>query len=197
MFYLLDPEKWERQKHFEYYMQMIPCGYTVTVRLDVENLYQQVKKCGLKFYPAFIYCTGKVVNEKREFKMGVDQEGRPGYFDVMHPNFTIFHKDDHTFSDIWSYYNDDFQTCYQNIINDMETYKDVKGPKGKEGQPPNFFWYLLCAMDEFHRLQHMGANRKTKSISDHYIWKICGRRGQKKAVCCFDDISCIRRWISC
>ena len=44
MFYLLDPEKWERQKHFEYYMQMIPCGYTVTVRLDVENLYQQVKK---------------------------------------------------------------------------------------------------------------------------------------------------------
>ena len=22
---------------------------------------------------------------KREFKMGVDQEGRPGYFDVMHP----------------------------------------------------------------------------------------------------------------
>ena len=56
MFYLLDPEKWERQKHFEYYMQMIPCGYTVTVRLDVENLYQQVKKCGLKFYPSFIYC---------------------------------------------------------------------------------------------------------------------------------------------
>ena len=197
MFYLLDPEKWERQKHFEYYMQMIPCGYTVTVRLDVENLYQQVKKCGLKFYPAFIYCTGKVVNEKREFKMGVDQEGRPGYFDVMHPNFTIFHKDDHTFSDIWSYYDDDFQTCYQNIINDMETYKDVKGPKGKEGQPPNFFCISSCAMDGFHRLQHMGANRKTKSISDHYIWKICGRRVQKKAVCCFDDISCIRRWISC
>ena len=196
MFYLLDPEKWERQKHFEYYMQMIPCGYTVTVRLDVENLYQQVKKCGLKFYPAFIYCTGKVVNEKREFKMGVDQEGRPGYFDVMHPNFTIFHKDDHTFSDIWSYYDDDFQTCYQNIINDMETYKDVKGPKGKEGQPPNFFVSPVCH-GWIHRLQHMGANRKTKSISDHYIWKICGRRGQKKAVCCFDDISCIRRWISC
>ena len=196
MFYLLDPEKWERQKHFEYYMQMIPCGYTVTVRLDVENLYQQVKKCGLKFYPAFIYCTGKVVNEKREFKMGVDQEGRPGYFDVMHPNFTIFHKDNHTFSDIWSYYDDDFQTCYQNIINDMETYKDVKGPKGKEGQPPNFFC-ISCAMDGFHRLQHMGTNRKTKSISDHYIWKICGRRGQKKAVCGLDDISCIRRWISC
>ena len=42
MFYLLDPEKWERQKHFEYYMQMIPCGYTVTVRLDVEKMWIKV-----------------------------------------------------------------------------------------------------------------------------------------------------------
>lgn len=197
MFYLLDPEKWERQKHFEYYMQMIPCGYTVTVRLDVENLYQQVKKCGLKFYPAFIYCTGKVVNEKREFKMGVDQEGRPGYFDVMHPNFTIFHKDDHTFSDIWSYYDDDFQTCYQNIINEYGNIQRCQRTQRKRRTAAKLLLYLLCAMDGFHRLQHMGANRKTKSISDHYIWKICGRRGQKKAVCCFDDISCIRRWISC
>ena len=152
MFYLLDPEKWERQKHFEYYMQMIPCGYTVTVRLDVENLYQQVKKCGLKFYPAFIYCTGKVVNEKREFKMGVNQEGN-------------------------------IQRCQRT--------------QRKRRAAVKLFLYLLCAMDGFHRLQHMGANWKTKSISDHYIWKICGRRGQKKAVCCFDDISCIRRWISC
>lgn len=48
MFYLLDPEKWERQKHFEYYMQMIPCGYTVTVRLDVENLYQPGQKMWIK-----------------------------------------------------------------------------------------------------------------------------------------------------
>ena len=143
MFHLLDSDKWERQKHFEYYMQMIPCGYTVTVRLDVENLYQQVKKCGLKFYPAFIYCTGKVVNEKREFKMGVDQEGRPGYFDVMHPNFTIFHKDDHTFSDIWSYYDDDFQICYQNIIIWKHT-KMSKDPKEKKGSRQTFFVSPVC-----------------------------------------------------
>ena len=28
MFHLLDSDKWERQKHFEYYMQMI-CGKSV------------------------------------------------------------------------------------------------------------------------------------------------------------------------
>ena len=196
MFHLLDSDKWERQKHFEYYMQMIPCGYTVTVRLDVENLYQQVKKCGLKFYPSFIYCAGKVINEKKEFKMGVDQEGRPGYFDVMHPNFTIFHKDDHTFSDIWSYYDDDFQICYQNIINDMETYKDVKGPKGKEGQPPNFFCISCVPWMDF-----TGYSTWYQPEDQIYFQllhlEICGRRWKKKIICCLDDIPCIGRWISC
>ena len=170
---------------------------TVTVRLDVENLYQQVKKCGLKFYPSFIYCAGKVINEKKEFKMGVDQEGRPGYFDVMHPNFTIFHKDDHTFSDIWSYYDDDFQICYQNIINDMETYKRCQRTKRKEGSH-KLLLYFLCAMDGFYRIQHMGTNRKTKSISNYYIWKICGKKMEERKLSAALTISpCIGRWISC
>ena len=68
MFYLLDPEKWERQKHFEYYMQMIPCGYTVTVRLDVENLYQQVKKCGLKFIRHLFTAQEKLSMRKENLK---------------------------------------------------------------------------------------------------------------------------------
>ena len=129
--------------------------------------------------------------------MGVDQEGRPGYFDVMHPNFTIFHKDDHTFSDIWSYYDDDFQTCYQNIINDMETYKDVKGPKGKEGQPPKLLLVSPVCHGWISQATAHGCQPEDQIYFRLLHLEICGRRGQKKAVCCFDDISCIRRWISC
>ena len=71
--------------------------------------------------------------------MGLDAQGRLGYWDIVHPNFTIFHKDDHTFSDIWSDYDPDFGRCYENIVGDMEKYKDQKGPKVKDRQPPNFF----------------------------------------------------------
>ncbi len=177
-------------------MQMDPCGYTVTVRLDVENLYQQVKKSGLKFYPAFIYCTGKVVNERKEnLKWESIRKEDLRYFDVMHPNFTIFHKDDHTFSDIWSYYDDDFQTCYQTVLNDMETYKDVKGPKGKEGQPPNFFCISCVPWMDFTGYSTWGSQPEEPNLFPIITF---GKYVEEaEAVCGFDDISCIRRWISC
>lgn len=139
MFVLIDQEQWERKKHFEYYTEMLPCGYTVTVRLNVEHLYQQTKKHHIKFYPAFIYCAGKAINSMKEFRMGLDEKKNPGFYDVMHPNYTIFHEDDKTFSDLWSYYDEDFEVFYRNITTDMEHYKDCKGPKVRDGQPPNFF----------------------------------------------------------
>ena len=40
--------------------------------------------------------------------MGRDKDGNPGYYDVLHPNYTIFHEDDHTFSDVWTAYTEDF-----------------------------------------------------------------------------------------
>ena len=139
MFRRIDQEKWERKEHYKYYTQKLPCGYSVTVRLDVTNFYDQIKKRGLRFYPAFIACVSRAVNGRREFRMGKDAEGNPGIWDAVHPSYTIFHEDDHTFSDIWSFYDEDFRKCYENIVRDMETYKDCKGPKGKPDQPPNFY----------------------------------------------------------
>ena len=71
--------------------------------------------------------------------MGRDKEGNPGYYDILHPNYTIFHEDDHTFSDVWTGYTEDFKTFYKNMRDDMETYKDVKAVKAKPGQPQNFY----------------------------------------------------------
>lgn len=139
MLRLIDQERWERKKHYEYYTDMLPCGYCVTVRLDVTNLYRQVKDAGYKFYPAFIYCVSKAVNGMKEFRMGRNSQGEPGIWDEVHPNYTIFHEDDHTFSDVWSYYDEDFEKCYHNITEDMEKYKDCKGPKVKGDQPANFY----------------------------------------------------------
>lgn len=138
-FTLIDMEKWERRDHFEYYRTKLKCGYSVTVRLDVTDLRRKAKEKGLKFFPVFVYCVSKVIKEKKEFRMGVDGDGRPGYFDCMHPNYTIFHEDDHTFSDVWTEYTDDFSEFYRNMTGDMERYRDKKGVKVKEGQPRNFY----------------------------------------------------------
>lgn len=100
--------------------------------------FKRNKTTGLRFYPAYIYMASTAVNRIKEMRMAHDSEHRLGYWDECHPSYTIFHKDDHTFSDIWSEYNKDFSVFYQNCIRDMETWKDVKGVKTKPDKPENF-----------------------------------------------------------
>ena len=53
--------------------------------------------------------------------------------------YTIFHNDDHTFSDCWTDFSEDFNIFYQDILKDMATAATKKGIKAKEGQPANFY----------------------------------------------------------
>ncbi len=139
MFNYIDLENWERKEHFEYYRTKIKCGYSCTVQLDVTAFRNKVKTKGLRFYPAFVYCVSNIVNSMPEFRMGVDSEGKPGCYDVSHPNMTIFHEDDHTFSDMWTEYYPDFMDFYKNTTENMDKYKNVKGIKARDNQPASFF----------------------------------------------------------
>ena len=77
----IDRTTWERNSHYDYYTNLLKCGYSVTVSLDITKLHQQVKEKGLKFYPAFVYCVSKQIAVTKEFRMGRDKEGNPGYYD--------------------------------------------------------------------------------------------------------------------
>ena len=102
----VDMDSWERRSHYEYYTNLLKCGYSVTVSLDITKLHRQVKEKGLRFYPVFVYCVSRQIAATKEFRMGRDKDGNPGYYDVLHPNYTIFHEDDHTFSDVWTAYTE-------------------------------------------------------------------------------------------
>ena len=139
MFTKIDMNTWERREHFQYYRETLKCGYSLTASIDVTDFLKKIREKNLKFYPSFVYCVGNVINHTKEFKMGLDEEGNPGYWDVVHPNYTVFHKDDHTFSDMWSCYREDFNEFYQEMVRDMENYGNRKWIKAREGQPPDFF----------------------------------------------------------
>ena len=139
MFTKIDFDQWERKDHYEYYTKLLPCSYSLTAKLDVTTLYKTVKEKGYRFYPAVVYCVTKALNMRKEFRMAVNAEGEVGYWDQVHPNFTIFHEDDHTFSDVWTNYHEEFESFYGEMVEVMETYKDKKGVKVREGQPPNFY----------------------------------------------------------
>lgn len=138
MFHLIDQKTWPRREHFVYYSEKIRTSYQVNYDMDVTTLVTECKDRGLRFYPSMIFCIMKAVNHNSEFRMAINEQGQLGYYDICHPSYTIFHEDDHTFSDIWTTYSNYFPDFYHNAVEDMETYKDKKGIKAKENRPDAF-----------------------------------------------------------
>ena len=136
-FHLLDRAAWPRSEHFDYYIRTVKCRYDLTAHLTVTALRERGKALGLRFYPLLLYITARAINANREFRMGFNEYGAPGYWDFINPSYTIFHDDDKTFSDVWSEYDESFPVFYQNVLHDMETYKDIKGVRAKPGRPAN------------------------------------------------------------
>ena len=139
MFTPIDLTSWPRREHFHYYRNILPCGDSVTVPLDVTALWDQCREKDLKFYPAFIWCVSHTILAHPAFRMGVDAQGNPGTHDVLHPNYTVFHEDDHTFSDLWTEHDEDFSLFYENFLADLAQYGGNHGMKAKPNQPANFY----------------------------------------------------------
>lgn len=144
MFTPIDLSTWPRREHFQYYRSILPCGYSITVRLDVTHFTEMIRQNGLRFYPTFIWSVSHIITKHPAFRMGVDAEGNPGYYDMVNPNYTIFHEDDHTFSDLWTPHSEDFPTFYRAFEEDGKTYGDRHSIKVKEGMTPNFYC-ISCA----------------------------------------------------
>ncbi|MCB6365194.1 chloramphenicol acetyltransferase [Intestinibacillus massiliensis] len=153
----IDPETWERRTHYEAYTTFLPLNWNVTVELDVTALLSAVRARGLRLYPVMLYLACTAIGQVPAFRMGYDEAGRLGYFDSVHPSYTVFHEDDHTFSDIWSAYDPDFDTFYQGAVRDMDTWGRCKGYKGRPDAPPNccpmsmtpWLQFTSCSFDTF------------------------------------------------
>ena len=138
IFQRFNPSVWERREHYFYYMNQIKTRYNLNIQLDVTSLIQTVREQRLHFFPAMLYLVMRCVNHTKEYRTSCSSDGSPGYWSYCHPSYTVFHKDDHTFSDIWSIYTDSFREFYGNVLRDIAAYGSRKGVKGKEGRPDNF-----------------------------------------------------------
>lgn len=135
----IDPETWPRREHYRYYRERLKCGYSLTARLDVTEALGFARRRGRRFYGCMLYAAAKTVNEMPEMKLMTAPDGTPGVWDAVHVNFTVFHEDDKTFSDLWTEYRPDFETFYREFCRVVETFGASHGVKGRPGQPPNFF----------------------------------------------------------
>ena len=156
---LIDENEWPRKEHFHYYQEQIPCSHSMTVKIDVTECLLLAHKRKNPFAALLMYAVCKTVNELECMKMMTGKDGSPGIWSVMNPVFTVFHSDDHTFSDLWmDYLENPLSFCkeYERVI---RAFGERKGIKGRPGQPENFFCFSCTPWTAFEAYSCQAAGR--------------------------------------
>lgn len=131
----IDREHWARKEYFDHYFSQVPCTYSAVFRLNLTNL----KKQGQKLYPTMLYHIAAQVNSQEEFRTALDSEGRLGGYDQIYPCYTIFHKGNSTFSNLWTEYTTNYEAFCEAYRKDMAQYGPNLGLEAKPNLPPNTF----------------------------------------------------------
>ena len=97
------------------------------VNIYIKDLLKLTKERNYKLYPVILYAITKVVNNHIEFRMSLDENDNLGYYINVNPSYTIFHKDNNTFSNIWTKYDSSFEKFYNNYEKDIQEYGNEKG----------------------------------------------------------------------
>lgn len=138
-FKVIDKETWSRKPYFDHYFSKVRCTYSMTVNLDITGIFKLKKSLNVKLYPLLVYALAKAVNSHEEFRTELRGDGVIGVWDVLHPCYTVFHKETETFSNIWTEWDDDLSVFLSRFNVDMDSYGNVLEIDGKPGVPPNVF----------------------------------------------------------
>ena len=141
----LDMQTWNRAQIFHYFYNMAPTGYSITTNIDITILRNVLKQRKIKFFPAYLYLLTKNLNKQTEFKIAINND-KIGYWDTLTPMYAVFHKDDNTFSLMWTDYHDDFSTFYRNYINDQRQYGANHGILAKPDRVPPLSCYTVSCI---------------------------------------------------
>ena len=138
-FNLIDLTTWKRSAYYQHYTDNARCTYSIIVNIEIDSLVKKIKSFGIKTYPVQIYMLAKVVNEFQEFKMTINSQGSPGYWDTTNPSYAIFNRKTETFSNIYTLFNLDFMQFYNNCTNDIQSYRDSDVLFPQNDMPENVF----------------------------------------------------------
>ena len=131
----LDLRIWARGQQFYYFSKMAPTGYSLTVDLDITRMKGALEQAGLKFFPAYVWLVTKTLNLQPEFRVA-ERDGQLGVYEYLTPLYAAFHEEDHTFSFMWTAWNDDFGAFYRAYLENQARYGNNRGVLAQPETPP-------------------------------------------------------------
>ena len=129
-FNYIDIDNWNRKEHYLSFIGNNLCNYSMTVNMDITALK------GEKLYPAMIWLITRTANAVNEFRMSL-KDGKLGYYDEVHPAYTIFNRESKTFSGIWTEYSESYNEFLAGYERDSALYSTCVAYAPKAGTPEN------------------------------------------------------------
>lgn len=144
----IDVAHWKRREHYEFFLHEAPCSFSMTNQLDVTPIFER----GERLQPAMLFYLSYVANHHKEFRMSLDKEGHVGYFDYLVPQYTVFHKENHTFSSMWTEYKETYEAFLEEYDKDQGLYGKNQGIFAKPGRPENILYISTIPWVSFDSL---------------------------------------------
>ena len=137
---IIDKETYYRKGVFRHFSEDCKCSVSMTARVDVTKLVKYSKSTETKFYINFLYLLTKALNSRDDYKMGyLWQSGEIICYDVINPTQYVFHEDTETCTPVYSNYDPDYKTFYENALADVEKAKQTREYGLDAMNHPNWF----------------------------------------------------------
>ena len=137
---IIDKETYYRKGVFRHFSEDCKCSVSMTARVDVTELVEYSKKSGTKFYINFLYLLTKVLNSRDDYRMAyLWQTNEIICYDVINPTQYVFHEDTETCTPVYSNYDPDYKTFYDNALADVEKAKLTREYGLDAVNHPNWF----------------------------------------------------------
>ena len=137
---IIDKETYYRKGVFRHFSEDCKCSVSMTAKVDVTELVRYSKSSGTKFYINFLYLLTKVLNSRDDYKMAyLWQTNELICYDVINPTQYVFHEDTETCTPVYSNYDPDYMTFYDNALADVEKAKLTREYGLDSVNHPNWF----------------------------------------------------------
>lgn len=91
--YYIDPKKWKRQKHFEFFSKFKNPHFNICTEIEITETYRYTRINKSSIFTAILFAVMKTCNHLEEFKYRI-KGNKIKVHDVVHPGITVLVDDD-------------------------------------------------------------------------------------------------------
>lgn len=175
---ILDPEKWSRKEHFEFFSKMASPYFGFTTEVDCTNAYDFAKANQISFFAYYMHKSMVAVNTVDELKLRI-VDNQIALYDTIHAGTTIGRQDD-TFGFAFIPFSENFEvfnTEMQREISEVQNSKGIRLNNGELGK--DLIRHSTIPWNSFSAILHPTPLDKTESVPKITFGKFSIKNGRK------------------